>query len=883
MKYVFYLILIFTISVQAQQSGQLQTAHWFFGGNAGLDFSNGSSVVDTNGQISTIEGSTSISDEYGNLLFYTDGRKIYNSTHNVMVNGTGLHGDASSTSSAIVLPKPDDCNLYYVFTIDLDADKVPIYRPQRGIEYNVIDMSLNGGLGEVIEKNISVPINGVVQGYEKLAAISNADKTGYWIITHFESNFYAFSVTAEGVNLTPVVSPSTIFGGVNNIGYLKGSPNGLKLAMGMDFAIPDEEDKSLSVYDFDNETGLVTNEVLLHYPNMLSIPYTHHFYGIEFSPNSQILYASSKKIPVDSSQDKICEILQYDLSAPNIIDSKYTIDMQGLCYGGALQLGVDGKIYANTYENEANGHYIGVIENPNTLYNPVVGDMPVFIPETLDFGNISTGVGLPTFLNHYFRIAITVNNLSISEEQLYCAGEQLNFDFCSQGGEIQSILWDFGDGNTSNQSYPQYAYNTTGIHTITLTLVVDGETYTRTFDITISGPDAENANLETCDTTGDQNFNLLDALPQINPNNTEATITFHLTEEEAQNNVNALPNDFITNSTTVLYVRVENSDGCYVVRKLELIFYPLPNIETQTTLEACSGETIILSVNTIPTNTVNWYGYENGTVPVFTGNVFETPELAQTTSYWIEAVSENDCVSERIEITIVVPAIEPPYFNLESIYCLNAYSEPLPTISENGISGTWSPDVVDTSILGTQSYIFTSNIGECSEAYEFIWDIEVIEIITPEFNLITEYCIGDAIAALPTMSDNGIQGSWYPSRIQHNASGPVLYTFTPSPDQCAEVFQTEIKVISYPKFFTPNGDGINEYWNIYSLRDQRDALIKIFNRYGKLLTTIRPQGSGWDGTYNGKQLPSSDYWFVLTYQDCQGLPGEFKAHFSLKR
>lgn len=886
MKYVFCFIsiFIFTISVQAQQSGQLQTAHWFFGGNAGLDFSSGSPVVDTNGQISTIEGSTSISDEYGNLLFYTDGRRIYNSTHNVMENGTGLHGDASSTSSAIVLPKPDDCNLYYVFTVDLDADKVPVYRPQRGIEYNVIDMSLNGGLGEVIEKNISVPINGVVQGYEKLTAISNADKTGYWIITHFEGNFYAFSVTAEGVNLTPVISPSTIFGGVNNIGYLKGSPNGLKLAMGMSFALPEEEDKSLSVYDFDNATGLVTDEVLLHYPNMLSIPYKHHFYGIEFSPNSQILYASSKKIPVDSSQDKICEILQYDLSAPNIIDSKYTIDMQGLCYGGALQLGVDGKIYANTHENEANGHYIAVIENPNTRYNPVVSDIPVFTTEFLDFGNISTGIGLPTFLNHYFRIAITVNDLSISEEHLYCAGELLDFNFCSQGGEIQSILWDFGDGSSSAEFYPQYAYNTTGIHTITLTLMVDEEEYIRTFDITITGPpDIADALLEACDIGEAQNFNLLDAMPQINPSNSGAIINFHQTENEANTNENPLSNSVTINATTIVYVSAVDTNGCYVVRELELVIHPLPILEVQAPVETCYGTSASLSVNADANNTVNWYSSLDGTVPVFTGNPFETPVLTSTTSYWIEAVSENGCVSARIETTIIVPEIEPPYFNLESIYCLNAYSEPLPSISENGISGSWSPAVVDTSVLGTQPYIFTSNTGECSEAYELTWDIEVIEIITPEFNLITEYCMGDAIAALPTISDNGIQGGWYPSQIQHNANGPVLYTFTPSPDQCAEVFQTEIKVIYYPKFFTPNGDGVNEYWNIYSLQVQRDALIKIFNRYGKLLTTIRPQGSGWDGTYNGKQLPSSDYWFVLTYIDCEGLPSEFRAHFSLKR
>src|SRR5690554_7801034 len=176
MKKTSYAILLFFFTTMGLYA-QMQTAHWYFGRNVGLDFTNGSPVVVTDGQISTIEGCTSISDEYGNLLFYTDGRRIFDRTHNIMQNGTGLRGDISSTTSAIVLPVPDNCNLYYVFTIDVQDGRIPFnLRPRRGLEYNIIDMSLNGGLGTVIEKNIEIPINGEQQGSEKLAAISNADK-----------------------------------------------------------------------------------------------------------------------------------------------------------------------------------------------------------------------------------------------------------------------------------------------------------------------------------------------------------------------------------------------------------------------------------------------------------------------------------------------------------------------------------------------------------------------------------------------------------------------------------------------------------------------------------------------------------------------------------
>ncbi|MBD3581537.1 T9SS type B sorting domain-containing protein [Flavobacterium selenitireducens] len=91
-------------------------------------------------------------------------------------------------------------------------------------------------------------------------------------------------------------------------------------------------------------------------------------------------------------------------------------------------------------------------------------------------------------------------------------------------------------------------------------------------------------------------------------------------------------------------------------------------------------------------------------------------------------------------------------------------------------------------------------------------------------------------------------------------------------------------LLNYPKFFTPNADGFHDTWNISGLDDQQDARIYLFDRYGKLLKTMKPSSqSGWDGSYNGHALPSTDYWFVLEYRDRSGNQKEFKAHFSLKR
>lgn len=100
---------------------------------------------------------------------------------------------------------------------------------------------------------------------------------------------------------------------------------------------------------------------------------------------------------------------------------------------------------------------------------------------------------------------------------------------------------------------------------------------------------------------------------------------------------------------------------------------------------------------------------------------------------------------------------------------------------------------------------------------------------------------------------------------------------------CNEITQKKI-VIGSPKFFTPNGDGYHDSWNIIGMSANSSSKIYIFDRYGKLLKQISPTGEGWDGTYNGIQLPSSDYWFVLEYNDLvTGKNRQIKDHFTLKR
>ena len=105
-------------------------------------------------------------------------------------------------------------------------------------------------------------------------------------------------------------------------------------------------------------------------------------------------------------------------------------------------------------------------------------------------------------------------------------------------------------------------------------------------------------------------------------------------------------------------------------------------------------------------------------------------------------------------------------------------------------------------------------------------------------------------------------------------------------NNCTDVTK-RVMVLGFPDYFTPNGDGHNDFWNIYYFDAQPNAKIYIYDRYGKMLKQLSPQSPGWDGTYNGKMMPSTDYWFLVEFKDYNE-KGEltwqtFKAHFSMVR
>ena len=136
-KLIPLIFLFFAVNIYSQKEANF----WYFGENTGLDFSTNPPTI-KRGSLSTDEGSASISDSNGVLQFYTDGSTVFDRTGAIMDNGTGLLGDSSSAQSAIIVPKPKDPNIYYVFTVGNQQSG----NNGNGVMFSTVDMTLSGGL-----------------------------------------------------------------------------------------------------------------------------------------------------------------------------------------------------------------------------------------------------------------------------------------------------------------------------------------------------------------------------------------------------------------------------------------------------------------------------------------------------------------------------------------------------------------------------------------------------------------------------------------------------------------------------------------------------------------------------------------------------------------
>lgn len=392
---------------------------WFFGQNAGIDFSTGKPMA-VQGPVGTDEGTSVVYDRYGQVWFSTDGTTVFGFDNKPLPNGSGLGGHPSATQSALLLPCPGtNFQRFFLFTVDAVENNLA-----NGMRYSVIDRSINAPNGDVVAGKKNLPMPGAPKKVtEKLAAVSDGNG-GFWVVVHgFEDSraasvdrnspgytFYAWHLTNDSLPM-PVVSQS---GSLHNFfaeanayrtaqGQMAFSSDGSKLALAV------HPMKFVEVFDFSTETGLVNNATRLSF-SLLEC----EVYGVAFSPSGRYLFVSTsygaaksaRIYQIDIGNEAYLQTFQtarteagpirfksYPLAPAT--DSGYVqlLSPQGTsCSYGSLQLGPDGVIYvAATLTSEPTSvcnNFLDAVHNPDSF-------PAVYVPQAVTLSPGRSRRGLP--------------------------------------------------------------------------------------------------------------------------------------------------------------------------------------------------------------------------------------------------------------------------------------------------------------------------------------------------------------------------------------------------------------------------------------------------------------------------------------------------------
>lgn len=360
------LLLLLLLLAAANSIGQYYTNEnkvWVFGRYAGLNFTSGTPVPFAASSIATPEGSASVSDATGTLLFYTDGTSIWRASGTLMANVIpASYSAASMSQSALIVPRINTPGQYYVFSIAEAFGGATI-----SLWYCIVDMSLSGGTGNIVPGTITTTpfATGLC---EKITAIAG-NACDIWVVVHSfnVAEFRAYEITSTGVNPTPVLSSvgtlsGSTFGGLYDVGCIAASPDRTKIALGTWDSPYGLTSRGLELYDFDPNTGIVSNCRVLDN--------TASTYGVEFSPDNTKLYSTDVAI-VTPPAAVSGRLSQYDVTLPTaaaIAASRYIVvpptPPTTPASNPTLKLGPDGKIYLPSMVPVSSG-YLDLISNPN--------------------------------------------------------------------------------------------------------------------------------------------------------------------------------------------------------------------------------------------------------------------------------------------------------------------------------------------------------------------------------------------------------------------------------------------------------------------------------------------------------------------------------------
>ena len=439
------------------------------------------------------------------------------------------------------------------------------------------------------------------------------------------------------------------------------------------------------------------------------------------------------------------------------------------------------------------------------------------------------------------------------------------------------------------------------------------------------------------DTDGISNFNLTEKNSSITADFANMTFTYFRTLAGAtSNDTTALINNPLnyTSGNGTVWARVQNSNNCFRISEIKLVVSTtqipasysrtialcddyIDSVQNDTdgvsTFDFSAINTEILSLLPSPNSLYTITYYENEQDALAETNKIPNPANYRNTNspnqqtIWVRVDSNQDnaCYGLGPHIKLIVnskPDIDTNddheddqlvCSNLPSFFVqLNAgIQDGSPTSNytyvwtKNGvvINGQTAP-TLDVNAEGEYAVTVTTAGGGCSRTRTInvvasdkalITDVQVEELA--ELNTITITVTGQGDYEYSLDDEFGF---YQVSNFFDNVTPGIHDVFVKDKNGCGTVSKT-VAILGLPKFFTPNGDGFNDFWKLKGANAvfNSKAIIYIFDRYGKLLNQLNPAGPGWDGTFNNRPLPSDDYWYTIKLEDGR----EAKGHFTLKR
>ncbi|MFZ6011645.1 MAG: PKD domain-containing protein, partial [Bacteroidota bacterium] len=490
---------------------------WYFGQNAGIDFNPlpNDPAVAISGPLNTPEGCAVICDRNGQVIFSTDGERIYDKDDVDITPAPvppGLGGNPTSTQSALIMPVPGDETLFYIFTTQ-EIHGTNTYE----LRYSLFDLKQNNGQGGLAIYNQLL----FKKSTERITGNEN------WLIAHEYGNnsFRAYQITPQGIGnpiISAIGSDHATTSAENGQGYMKLGAQG-RLAVAL--STPGVSN-IVEIFDFVDSSGVVTN---FRSVNLNST--AGQAYGVEFSPAGNKLFVTLK--------NATSRMYEYAFDTLGIPRQKQVVNQAGEL--GAMQIGPDGQIYVAINGSNSLGTFTA---NEDTTQISAITTLQPFALA----GGTQSELGLPNFTQ---IIANPAQTPGITFAGV-CVNSPTQFNGTGKDSAIDQFDWFFGDGQSAIDAGPQvnHTYTTPGTYTATLRVYNKCENPVATFtqQITINPlPPNPSAGVTMC--TGAQ---ILDANPSNLPGFTYLWSTGATTET------------ITVNQQGIYTVTVTNAFGCTV-------------------------------------------------------------------------------------------------------------------------------------------------------------------------------------------------------------------------------------------------------------------------------------------------------------------------------